>query len=127
VVINALQSDDAGLDRMEARLLEKNAGAKCIYLSPHGCLWHVKPIVCQMFLCDNARKHAFENRPELEGIWEDLEKRKKEFTWPDKPVLFDGIETVFLDAGRESSLMYCHSSPGLVRVKKRAGLLREQS
>jgi hypothetical protein len=127
VVVNALHSDNAVLDRMDARLQEENAGAKCIYLSPEGCLWRIKPVVCQMFLCNNALKQVFGNYPDLERKWDRLKEKKKGFTWPDKPVLFDGIEALFLDAGHNSSLMYCHNSPGLVRLKKNAGLLPQPS
>jgi hypothetical protein len=120
VVINVLHSEDTDLDRMDARLREHNAGAKCIYLSPEGCLWRIKPVVCQMFLCDNARKQVFEKFPGLEREWNCLEEQKKGFTWPDKPVLFDGIEALFMDAGHNSSLMYCHNSPGLVHLKRKS-------
>jgi hypothetical protein len=123
VVLNALHSTDRDLDRMETRLQEDNTGAKCIFLSPSGCLWQIKPIVCQMFLCDNARRQVFGGHPEVEKRWDDLEERKKAFTWPDRPVLFDRIEAVFLDAGHSSSLMYCHNSPGLVHLKRNAGLV----
>ncbi len=124
VVINALQSDDTVLDRMETRLQETNTGLKCIYLSPEGCLWHVKPIVCQMFLCDSAQDEIFAGDPARRVEWETLKERKKEFTWPDKPVLFDQMETLFMDAGLVSPLMYCHNSPGLMHVKRKAGLVQ---
>jgi hypothetical protein len=39
-----------------------------------------------------------------------------------KKVLFDDLETFFINAGHASSLMYLHNSPGLLLVKKRAGL-----
>ncbi len=122
VAINALHSEDPDLDRMETRLQEENTGAKCIYLSPEGCLWRIKPVVCQMFLCDNAQKRVFEDKPEIEKEWNSLKEKKKAFTWPDRPVLFDRLEALFLDAGHSSPLMYCHHSPGLVRLKRSAGL-----
>lgn len=78
-----------------------------------------------MFLCDNARKQVFGYNPGLEKEWDDLKERKKAFTWPDKPVLFDEIETLFLDCGHSSSLMYCHNSPGLMRLKQRTGLVKK--
>ena len=121
VVINALQSDNAELDRIEARLRETNAGFKCIYLAPGGCLWRIKPVVCQMFLCDKAQREVFGGDTLPGTQWEALKERKKDFTWPDKPVLFDRIESIFLDSGISSSLMYFHNSPGLLRVKRQAG------
>jgi hypothetical protein len=75
-----------------------------------------------MFLCDNAQAQVFEGNPRLGGKWEALKERKKEFTWPDRPVLFDQIETFFMGTGHNSSLMYCHNSPGLIRLKRNAGL-----
>jgi hypothetical protein len=43
--------------------------------------------------------------------------KERQFTWPDKPILFDDLEELFVLAGLKSSLMYCHLSPGLLRVK----------
>lgn len=123
VVINVLQSDNTDLDTIESRLRESNSSAKCIYLAPEGCLWRVKPMVCHMFLCDRAEKEIFDSNPLLEEEWGTLKERKKAFTWPDRPVLFDQIETLFLDAGHISPLMYCHNSPGLVHLKRKAGLI----
>lgn len=122
MVINVLQSDNTDLDRIAARLQETNDGGKCIYLTPEGCLWRVKPVVCQMFLCDRAEKEIFGSNPVLGNEWDTLKERKKEFTWPDRPVLFDQIETLFLDTGHSSPLMYCHKSPGLVALKRRGRL-----
>ena len=49
VVINALYATEAILNQMAHGLQQANTGSKCIYLSESGCLWHIKPIVCQMF------------------------------------------------------------------------------
>jgi hypothetical protein len=49
--------------------------------------------------------------------WQELLLKEKQFTWPDKPILFDDLEELFLQAGLKSPLMYCHLSPGLLRVK----------
>jgi hypothetical protein len=38
------------------------------------------------------------------------------------PLLFDEIETFFMLRGADSPHLYFHRSPGLLRVKKRAGL-----
>ena len=55
----------------------------------------------------------------LNKEWELLEQRRKQFTWPDQPVLFDELEEHFLEAGHKSPLMYLHNSPGLLLVKNR--------
>jgi hypothetical protein len=122
VVINALISSEEEIQSLSRVLEETNKGLKCIYLGPDGCLWHLKPIVCEMFICDDAREHIYNSTPEARKIWEEFKKLKKHFTWPDRPVLFDALEAVFLKAGYTSPLMYLHNSPGLLRVKKRSNL-----
>ena len=122
VVINAIHSPENRLDQIDTLLQTSNESGKCIYLGSAGCLWEIKPIVCQMFLCDRAEKEVFSKNPSAQTTWEKLKQRKENFTWPDKPVLFDYIETVFLNEGLTSSLMYLHNSPGLLNVKKKAGL-----
>ncbi|MGD2030721.1 MAG: hypothetical protein PVG86_12380, partial [Desulfobacterales bacterium] len=52
--------------------------------------------------------------------WNELKQRKKIYTWPDRPVLFDDLERYFMNAGYSSPLMYLHNSPGLLRIKKQA-------
>ena len=81
-------------------------------------MWRVKPIVCEMFLCDQAIKSVFDEKPQLHKEWKALEQERKFFAWPDKPVIFDMLESIFIAAGYHSSLMYMHNSPGLLRVKK---------
>ena len=120
VVINALISQDREIDLLLKVLKKPNNGFKCIYLGEKGCLWRLKPIVCEMFLCDPAKKKVFIENPLARDKWDELNKRKKMFTWPDRPVLFDVLEKYFMDAGYSSSLMYMHNSPGLLRVKHRA-------
>ena len=120
VVINALISQDREIDLLLSVLKKPNNGFKCIYLGEKGCLWRLKPIVCEMFLCDPAKKKVFIENPLARDKWDELNKRKKMFTWPDCPVLFDVLEKYFMDAGYSSSLMYIHNSPGLLRVKRRA-------
>ena len=120
VVINALISQDREIDLLLKVLKKPNNGFKCIYLGEKGCLWRLKPIVCEMFLCDPAKKKVFIENPLARDKWDELNKRKKMFTWPDRPVLFDVLEKYFMDAGYSSSLMYMHNSPGLLRVKRRA-------
>jgi len=54
-----------------------------------------------------------------------LEAKRKRFTWPDQPVLFDDLESYFMKSGYRSPLMYLHNSPGLLRVKQKAGAGRK--
>jgi hypothetical protein len=122
VAINAMFSTVAEMERLLTVLQKPNNGLKCIYLGPEGCLWKVKPIVCEMFLCDPAQESVFKNNPEAGKKWKDFREAEKSYRWPDRPVLFDTIERIFMDAGHISSLMYLHNSPGLLRVKRRAGL-----
>jgi hypothetical protein len=75
-----------------------------------------------MYLCDRAKDHVFRKDSRLKIKWELYERKRKNFTWPDRPVLFDDLEARFLSAGFQSSLMYLHNSPGLLRVKQQAGL-----
>ncbi|MGD9082412.1 MAG: hypothetical protein PVH55_00365 [Desulfobacterales bacterium] len=120
MVINVLVSHSEEITALTAVLQKPNTGFKCIYLGNNGCMWRVKPIVCQMFLCDQAQKKVFEDKPWAEDTWNQLKQRKKLYTWPDRPVLFDDLERYFMDAGYVSPLMYLHNSPGLLRVKQKA-------
>lgn len=122
VVINLLMSEETEVDALAKVLGVDHSGFKCVYLGSAGCLWKVKPIVCQMFLCEPVKARVFDEHPEAEGEWLDLERRRKRFTWPDRPVLFDALEKYFIAAGCASSLMYLHNSPGLLRVKRKAGI-----
>jgi hypothetical protein len=122
VVINQLFSGDADIDALAIALQTESEGLKCVYLGKGGCLWRLKPIVCQMFLCEPARARVFGKHPQAESKWLRLERRRKQFTWPDRPVLFDMIEEYFMAAGCSSTLMYLHNSPGLLRVKRKAGI-----
>jgi len=118
VVINMLASEKKEVEALFTILQKPNNGFKCIYLGDQGCMWRIKPIVCEMFLCDQAIKAVFDEKPQAREEWKSLEQERKLFTWPDKPVLFDMLESIFIDAGHNSSLMYMHNSPGLLRVKK---------
>jgi hypothetical protein len=122
MVINLLLSEEAEIEALAHVLRTRNTGFKCVYLGVDGCLWRIKPIVCQMFLCEQAKTMVFSEHPEALVEWQELERRRKLFTWPDRPVLFDTIETYFMAAGCTSPLMYLHNSPGLLRVKQKAGL-----
>jgi hypothetical protein len=120
VVINILMSPDEAVDALVQVLRVPNLGSKCVYLGTRGCLWRVKPIVCAMFVCEHARKKVFKKEPGAAKAWEGLKRRSKRYTWPNRPVLFDDLETYFIEKGYKSSLMYCHNSPGLLRVKAQA-------
>ena len=119
-VVNVLCSSDDGISAICQKLRTENTGFKCIYLGPAGCMWQVKPIVCEMFLCDPALDQVFGNAPVLKEQWEAFRRQEGDFKWPDKPVLFDDLEKIFITAGCRSSLMYLHNSPGLLRVKKQS-------
>ena len=123
IVVNVLVSEPGEIENLISLLHKQNTGFKCIYLTDKGCLWKVKPIVCEMFLCDRARGSIFSQNLQLEREWELIETERRRFTWPDRPVLFDRLEAYFLDAGFQSPLMYLHNSPGLLRVKQKAGLI----
>ncbi len=126
MVVNALQSTPAQLDRMEAALLTANQGHRCVYLQDDGCMWTVRPVVCAMFVCDRAMQAVFANAPEAAQAWAALRQQARLYKWPDRPVLFDDLEKVFIDLGYRSTLMHLNFSPGLLNVKKRAGLLIRQ-
>ena len=125
VVINFLISSDKEIDRLLEVLSLPNLGMKCVYLGERGCLWRIKPIVCEMFLCEHARKMVFDKDSLALREWERLKRREKRYTWPNRTVLFDDLETCFIRAGYSSSLMYFHNSPGLLRVKSLA--MRERN
>ena len=116
-VVNIINTDNPGLDLIEDSLLKETSGNKCVYLTTHGCLWNYKPIVCEMFLCDHAKTALKEKGSAYITRWLKLREEEKKYTWPDKPVLFDELESLFLAEGIESPLMYFHKSPGLLRVK----------
>ncbi|WP_319525284.1 hypothetical protein [uncultured Desulfosarcina sp.] len=122
-VVNALHAAPEQLDRMEAALQQVNSGHRCVYLADDGCIWAVRPVVCAMFLCDRAMETVFKDNPQAREQWQELRSQEKTFKWPDRPVLFDHLEKVFIDMGYRSSLMHLNFSPGLLMVKKKAGLL----
>lgn len=122
VVINLLFSEENAMDELADALRSEPSGFKCVYLGPYGCRWKIKPIVCQMFLCEPAKAKVFSKHAQAEAEWIGLERQRKTFTWPDRPVLFDILEKYFIAMGCSSSLMYLHNSPGLLRVKHKAGL-----
>jgi hypothetical protein len=118
VVINALTVSNDDLNRLEFAIRNPANDFKCIFLSETGCLWNVKPIVCELFLCDEAENRVFKDDLKALNQWEEYKALKKSFTWPDKPVLFEKLESFFMSKGCNSSLMYIHNSPGLMRIKQ---------
>lgn len=120
IVINSLYASTEDIDRLISRLQSPHTGFKCVYLGDNGCLMRIQPIVCKMFLCDRAEREVLNQNPRLKKQWEELLEKKKQFTWPDRPVLFDFLEEVYLKAGLSSPLMYLHNSPGLLHVKQKA-------
>ena len=120
MVVNVLVSEASEIRALSEALIKPNAGFKCIYLDIHGCMWRVKPIICEMFLCDTAEKAVFSEKSPARKVWQQIKQREKQYRWPDQPVLFDELETYFIEAGFRSPLMYLHNSPGLLRIKKLA-------
>jgi len=120
MVVNVLVSEESEIRALSAALVKPNTGFKCIYLDIHGCMWRIKPIICEMFLCDPAEEAVFSEKPLADKVWQQLKQREKQYRWPDRPVLFDDLEKFFLAAGYFSPLMYFHNSPGLLRIKKQA-------
>jgi hypothetical protein len=118
VTINALMADPAALERLQDVLTRPHEGFKCVFLAHDGCLWRIKPIVCEMFLCDAAENAVFKENLDAQKRWDALAVQKKSYTWPDRPVLFDTLEQIFIEAGYTSPLMFLHNSPGLLRVKR---------
>ena len=95
---------------------------KCIYLGPQGCLWEVPPLGCALFLCDAVQAEVLDREPSLKSEWENLKRKGMAYRWPDRPVLFDRLEQIFMAAGCRSPLMYINTSPGLLRIKRKSGL-----
>ena len=118
VIINALMAELAAIERLQDALTHPHEGFKCVFLEHEGCLWRIKPIVCEMFLCDSAENAVLKENPLARKQWDALVRQKKTFTWPDRPVLFDTLEQLCIEAGYTSPLMFLHNSPGLLRVKR---------
>lgn len=120
VVINVAHADKHHIDDLFAAIENPLFPDKCIYLGANGCRWRVRPLGCALFLCDQVQEAVLAPNPELHRHWETYLSRGKAFRWPDRPVLFDHLERVFMDAGCRSSLMYINTSPGLLRIKQQA-------
>lgn len=119
MVINRLICSNSEVEALIDGLTRNHSGLNCVYLTKEGCLWRLKPIVCEMFLCDYAKETVLGQDDVLRSKWEELRRIEKRYTWPDRPVLFDRLEAIFIEAGYDSPLMYLHHSPGLLRLKAR--------
>ncbi len=123
MVVNTCCGGPAQMALLHEAIKKPHFSDKCIYLAPGGCLWNVRPLVCAMFICDRVQDVVLGASPADSQRWDTFKSCAKSFRWPDKPVLFDYLEAVFIAAGCDSSLMYLHKSPGLLRIKKRSGLI----
>ncbi len=123
VLVNACASEMDQLSALSASIRTPTFDQKCIFLDTLGCRWQVRPLVCAMFLCDPVEKEVMANNVEVRTQWRVLNTQAKSFRWPDRPVLFDTLEKRCMAAGIQSPLMYLNNSPGLLHVKKKAGLL----
>jgi len=121
-VITYLLSQPREIEMIFDILQQPNRTGNCVYLAKNGCLWKVRPISCAMFFCGKLKAGSIEKNPEAQSIWTELQRREKEFTWPNQPVLFDDLEKIFIGLGVKSPHMYFHQSPGLLRLKARSGL-----
>jgi hypothetical protein len=120
VVLNILLSSPAEIDALLLAVSRPTPGPDCVYLFGEGCLWRLKPIVCEMFLCDYVKTRVLGEDRSLRNRWERLRRRERLYTWPTRRVLFDELEALLRAAGLDSPLMYFHKSPGLLRLKARA-------
>lgn len=118
VVINALCSDRSDLDRLHSAIISPHRLDKCIYLGTEGCLWRIRPLICAMFICDHIQTEVLDAEPDIHARWQSFQQTARSFRWPDKPVLFDHLEEVFMERGCRSPLMYINTSPGLLRIKR---------
>ena len=127
VVINVLCTPPEEMNRLRQAIEKPHYQHKCIYLEPGGCTWKIKPLVCAMFVCDPVQEDVIKSSTALNEKWIQFVRQAKTFRWPDRPVLFDRLEEQFMAMGCQSELMYINTSPGLLRVKQRAGLLKKRS
>ncbi len=121
-VISLTESSEREIEALISVLKRPNLTGKCVFLGTSGCIWRIPPISCAMFLCSQAKERVFDAHPDARIVWSDHQRREKEFTYPGKPVLFDELEALFMERGSESPHLYFHRSPGLLRIKSKAGL-----
>lgn len=122
-VITYLVAEAAARDRIFQALRHPYRSDRCVYLGPQGCVWTMPPISCAFFYCEAVKEEVFAAHPEAAPAWRRLRDAERAFTYPDRPVLFDAVEALFRAHGVDSPHMYFHKSPGLLRIKKEAGLV----
>ena len=71
-VVKALQPIVDEINNLEDRLKVDPGGFKCIFLTDKGCLWKLKPIVCEMFLCDHAKNMLTKADARIMDEWNEL-------------------------------------------------------
>jgi hypothetical protein len=120
VVVNVANADRKQIDDLFSTITTPLFANKCIYLGENGCRWAIRPLGCALFLCDPVQEAVLVRHARLRRQWEVFESTAKAFRWPDRPVLFDHLEQVFIEAGCRSSLMYINTTPGLLRVRQQA-------
>ena len=118
MVINVAHAEKRQIDDLRSAIETPLFPEKCIYLGKKGCRWGIRPLGCALFLCDQVQDGVIGQSPDLGLQWAEFQSRAKGFRWPDRPVLFDRLEQVFMDAGCRSPLMYINTSPGLLRIKQ---------
>lgn len=122
-IVNWLVSSKEEIDVLLNALFDPFRDDKCVYLGPLGCLWKIKPLNCETFVCKQARTEIFVKNPESEQVYEEMLKKKKTFSFPDRPVLFDAIEKFFIERGVDSETMYFHKGAGLLLIKQKSGVI----
>lgn len=122
-IVNWLVSSKDEIDVLVKALFEPFRNDKCVYLGEKGCLWRIKPLNCETFVCKQARSEIFAKDFEAEHVYDEMLVKKKTFSYPDRPVLFDTIEKFFMKKGVDSELMYYHKGAGLMMIKRNAGVI----
>lgn len=122
-IVNWLVSSKEEIDVLVKALFNPFRNDKCVYLGPVGCIWKIKPMNCETFVCKQAKAEIFARDFQAEYFYDEILARKKTFSFPDRPVLFDNIEKFFMDRGVDSEIMYFHKGAGLLMIKSKAGVI----
>ncbi len=122
-LINAVISTPQQINAILDAIKSPRQDGRCVYLSNTGCLWQIPPVVCALFVCDRLERQILAPNQGVRKTWQAFQEKRKSFTWPDRPVLFDDLEKLFIEKGLDSPLMYLNKSPGLLKIKAKAGLL----
>jgi hypothetical protein len=118
MVINVAHADKQQIDDLFDAIERPLFRDKCIYLGENGCRWQIRPLGCALFLCDRVQDEVLAQHAGRRRQWNAFQSEARKFRWPDRPVLFDRLEQVFMEAGCRSPLMYINTSPGLMRIKQ---------